>query len=510
MSDLQVQKVHGQSRHFARFHHAPLPRRGTVLARGKELAAGGFGTVYPLTGIGGKPLRRPLLAKLFHSSTLDEHGGPGELIARVVGLQDRLDRSQVRDWPDALLALPYWIASCEHDGRDELVAMMLDLGHLGYEEIGFESQEAERHRALPWYERVELACSYAQRAALLESLSYVHADQNPENLLFNTQTLDTQIIDFDAGVVVEKGDERPLTPGKPDDCMPPEIKRPGLNVDPIDIESYTPGAERWSVGSIVGLILFGIHPGFFLRFLSAKTIAGYAGQGPCWPQIDLGSREFRSEIEASYFSFLPLFEAAPGGTREAFARFFAAGTNGDLRPSAREWVDALELARKPPRLEELTLGPDVALEGSELEVSWQFDGADRVECPELGTLEPSGSATLTAHRSTRLSFEAFNRYGRTSERTRMVRVVPLPRIERIPVPAFPSFDLRARIPRPLATPPPQPMPPPRFGRAAGVPRNAPLVLDAATVPRAAPLPLPFLSPLIDSLLPKSIRGDRDR
>ena len=175
---------------------------------------------------------------------------------------------------------------------------MLDLEPLGCKapfgdcEDEDDDRAYERYCALDSLDRVDLALRFAERAALLERVAFLHCDLNPPNLQLNLTSRDVQVIDFDAGMVLVRGDERRLTAGKPDDCMPPEVKVPGRSRPAL--ERYTAHAERWSIGSLMGLFLTGEHPGFFLRMFGARTVDAYARSAHTWPDIDIGGPLFRA------------------------------------------------------------------------------------------------------------------------------------------------------------------------------------------------------------------------
>ena len=172
------------------------------------------------------------------------------------------------------------------DGRERLVALMLDLGAIGYAQCALADvagRLAHRRRALA--ERTNLAVTCLQRLELLERVAFVHGDLNPPNVLFNPVAGDLQVIDFDSGAVVTTGRERPRTCGKPDEFMPPECKVPGP-AGGADPALYTRASERWSYGSLAGMLLFAGHPAFFLDEISGASITAYAKAPERWPDID--------------------------------------------------------------------------------------------------------------------------------------------------------------------------------------------------------------------------------
>jgi len=422
---------------------------------------------------------------------------------RVAALQRAFDASPDRDWPERLLAFPFSIAAAELEGEEREAIFMLDLTELGYENAKpfFEKPEVAAYQERPGHERVELAHSYARGAALLEAIRFLHGDQNIPNLMLNLETLDTQIVDLDSGAVLVSGEERALPEGKRDDCLPPEVKVPTPNGVEVDKSRWDADAERWAVGSLVGYLSLGVPPAFFLPRTSAAVIDAYAKEGP-WPEIDPASPLLAPGVAATYEYWRPRLEAAPGRLVETFARFFRAGTRGADRPSAAEWVDALEAARAKPRFLSIEVTPPVAPEGTEVVLSWEAEGADRVEHAVLGELPAMGEAALAVDRSGRQTLTAVNFYGRAEASTEVVRVVPLPKLTAIPMPGFPGLELRTSI---ATAAPPRPVPslPPRLGKAIEI---APAASTLFARPAPPPPPPRFGELFKPIAVPRRIRS----
>ncbi len=505
MSRLVVDRVHAESRAFARHHAIRLPAAGAELAIGPERDRGGFGAVHPVVTVDGRQPTPALLAKVMGDEPIADARGPEALARRIAGLQRALEARPGLDWADALLALPFSVLGGALDGRQALVLLMLDLKPLGYVPAPFAGDKPVREsygRGNP-DDRLDLATSFAERAELLEEVAFVHGDVNPPNVLIHLPRRDVQIIDFDAGVVVATGRERPLTAGKADPCMPPEVKVPGKR-DP-DRERYTPGAERWAVASLLGIVLTGVHPGFFLAAIGARTVDAYARSGRRWPDVDQSGDEFRqvAGMPALYAQWLKVFEALPGRVRELFAVLFEAGTDGDRRPRAADWAAAMRSARLPPELVRVEVSDDLVVEGTEVVLSWASTDADYVESPVLGRLAPTGSIPVIVERSVSWGLVAVNRYGPSDVRSSpVVRVVPLPRIETLPIPCPPNLHLTASF---ALQAPPRALPPqvevPRFPHA---PSLAPVRRRSPDGRPSAPVipPLPALSAMAARVFPR--------
>lgn len=460
MRPLRVQRVVSDSPTFAGRHKLHLPKPGDVYSLGAERGDGKFGRVWaaePREARSGEP-----------ALVVKESKGITPLADRVTALQEALASSVDPDWPERLLAFPFSVVLAEIDGDECEAIFMLDLAELGYEGADpvFESR-LEEYLRRPVYERVELAYSYSRAAATLEEIGFIHGDQNLPNLMFNFETLDTQIVDLDAGAILVTGEERSLAEGKRDDCRPPEVTVLTAHGWDVDKAFWDMGAERWSIGSLVGRLSLGTHPAVFLIRATASIVDTYAEEGP-WPEFDLEADYAEPEAEPLYKFWRPRFDAAPGRLTETFVRFFRAGTRGAERPTAQDWVDALEPARRKPQFVSLEAKPLVVPEGTEVVIQWEAEGAEYVEHPELGELPPKGEATLVVEKSARHALTAVNYYGRETAATDVVRVVPLPKLTSIPIAGFPGLELQATI---ATAAPPRAVPgfPPRLIRSVGVP-----------------------------------------
>jgi serine/threonine protein kinase len=465
MITIRVTRVISKLPGFAREHGIDLPRKGDTLTLDAERSSGGFGSIHSVKD--GARGSGPALVVKVPSEDCTWLGSAVEILHRA------LSARPAREWAHVLLAMPFLVVEAEIEGEIEEVTLMLDLLALGYRELRDGELSSPDYQRLPVHCHVEYADAFARATAFLESIAFLHGDLNEPNLLLHDELLDVQLVDLDSGAVVVNGDERARVQGKPlhPDTIPPEAIKPGADQS-VDKSAWDLAAERWSIGYLLGYLIFGVPPSFFLRYSSAKSIDAYSRVGP-WPDIDLDNPLFNPAAEAAYKYWRPFLEDAPGKVTETFVRFFRAGTNGALRPTAQDWVDALAPARRRPQFVSIGINPTVAPEGTEVVLTWEAKGAEYVEHPALGRLDPSGEATMVAGASGRQQLTAVNYYGRTEELTEPLRVVPLPRLTSIPLPSFPGLDLKARIvagsvPRVL-----QPLQPPRLVRSIAVPPTPP-------------------------------------
>lgn len=448
----RIAAVQWRAASFAAHHSLTIPPDGVDLTIAPPFARGGFGAVHSLEAIDGRTPARRIVVKVFEPAVIARHGGAATLIAGIEDLAVALEACGEPAWPDAVLALPFFMATAELTGDRVLAAFMLDLRALGYAPVDFaDPATAGLYFARTQRDRIDLALRFTRTCALLERAQFVHGDLNPENLLVNLATLDVQVIDFDAGVVVRTGSERPSTPGKLDDCMPPEVKSTAAGANPVDLDSYTLEAERWAVGSLVGYLVFGAHPAFFLRSISAAVIDAYARQPGSWPEIDEHGPLFTTlaRNQVAYKRMKPELAALPGGARDAFKALFAAGTDGQRRPTAADWATGLEGLRAPPVIDLLEVDADFVVEGTLVGISWQARNATKVALSSIGDVAAVGSTAQPLTSTTAFTLRAENAYGTAEAHSPTVRVIALPRIDAIPVPAFPGITLNFVYPSDL-------------------------------------------------------------
>jgi hypothetical protein len=89
--------------------------------------------------------------------------------------------------------------------------------------------------------------------------------------------------------------------------------------------------------------ILGIHPAFFLRAISRTVLDAYANGPLSWPDIDTDGPLFTRLVpnRLAYGAMRADLLSLPAAALELVRRLFAAGTDGELRPSAADWVAGL-------------------------------------------------------------------------------------------------------------------------------------------------------------------------
>ena len=380
-SEVIIAHVEAASAAFSQHHQVDVPQDGARLRLGDDVGHGAFGTVYPVESIDGRPPSQQILAKVFGTTQMAGGGGPASTIAKTHDLHLALESSGVPAWPDAILGLPYCLFRGSVQGKPTLVALMLDLRARGYTPAPFtEQDELKNYNRRPQQDRIDIAVRLCERLRLLEDIGFVHGDLNSDNLLFNLRDRDVQVIDFDSGVVLKTGNERPDTAGKTDDCMPPEVKGAGTGQQ-VYLDVFTPEAERWSTGSLIGYCLLGFHPGFFLRAISKTVVDGYARAHETWPEIHVDGPLFTKlrDNQRHYGALRDRCLQLPRQVRERFAEFFNAGIDGSRRPTAAQWRDTLTILTRPPEIDRFTISEPTVFQGMVVELAWATTGSQHID-----------------------------------------------------------------------------------------------------------------------------------
>jgi hypothetical protein len=463
-------------------------RRDDLLAEldlGRPVGSpGAFGEVRELRQIGEVIPTRPLVVKVFNTAVIDR-AAADDLTRRCSELVTRLRASVGSDWFRNWRAVPVAVGIGHMRGEERTWSIMRDV-----RADGFEAGDEVNTLHLPLDHRLDLARSFADRMAELERIEVTHTDVCLENVVVDVGTRRVQLIDLD-GVVPAGLGVGPLTPGHRDEFMPPEVKGGG-SAEP-DLDAVNPPAERWSTAMMIGHLVLGRAPFFFLRAISEQVVQTYAAHPGVWPRIDVSSPLFFQRNRRAYEQWLtrdvPVLPDDFVATMDEFRR---AGTDGGSRPTARQWARACAAVLTPPEVVEFTIDSSGGPVGMPVQLSWVVDRAERVEVVGVGTFLPSETVTvLLAPGPQRFEIVATSRIGEARARSDVIFGVNVPELTAVPWPDFPGLtlsgslpivsmpafdrlvaslgnDLVVPVPSFAATPVPQLPRPPRIGAMLGV------------------------------------------
>lgn len=287
---------------------------GHPLELGPALGRGGEGAVHEITG------RPSFVAKIYHQPIAADKAIKLEHMAR----QAHPSLLDIAAWPvDVLRAQP---------GGPTQGFIMARVN--GYREIHSLYGPSHRKKAFPqadWSFLVHAARNLASAFEAIHARGHVIGDVNPGNVVVSPQAL-VRLIDCDSFQISANGRLFPCEVGVP------QFTAPELQGQPFHGLRRTPDHDAF------GLALLCFH----LLFMGRHPFAGrYRGKGDM--PIERAIRECRfafgrhahtRQMEPPPHT-LP-FAALPGAVADLFERAFAPPKLAQGRPSARDWLRALE------------------------------------------------------------------------------------------------------------------------------------------------------------------------
>jgi len=404
--------------------NGPAVTVGTVLRVGAEIGSGGFGTVSACTVAGASAPAGAIVVKQFSGNGADPRRN-----ADVVADLHRALELLTTDWTPHCWGVPYWVGNViSATGQQGVAWVGADLSARGFEPLADLLEDRQDDLiAQPLPRRLELVAHFAAGQVVRDAAGFVHADINPENVFVNLATGHVQVIDVDSGVVRWAGTELPLTTGKADEFLAPEI----INAAGVpDITVVGPDSERWATGLTACILLLGVHPLFFLRTLGPVAIAGYA-QRYTWPVIAPHDPLYQPTNDAFYRGWRRTVDQLPDTVTGVIQQLLGPGyTTPALRPDPQAWLDSL--TAEPPTIELISY-PRVVHQHTAFAISWTTHRAATVELTSsrnprrYGPYPPNGVAqiVLSATGDT-ITLTARNAFGETTATTDAILVLRRP------------------------------------------------------------------------------------
>ena len=389
----------------------PIPRVATLvpgdhITAGAVVGAGGFGTVYQCDTRPGGSGPGIVLKRHDPSPTLDPASCAGVISALHQNVDARWGNNPTAAraiWP----ALPFWVGHVRWAGRDVIVSLATDLSTAGYrafEQVIEDAAELRNWLGAPIADRHLVALRLAELTVAAEEIGYVHADVNIENTFVDLGGGRATLIDFDGGWLPGAPGTGPLTWGKADDFVAPEVRARGvLNSSVIGRDS-----DRWSIGFLLHYLLFGVGPLFFLNTLSEASIRSYLS-AHTWPDIDIRSKLFNQPNRSFYARYLQDLTDLPPVLVELFRRLVSRGTSDpSARPSAIEWSTALATTGTAPCFDLVAVSASATIATRPVRVAWSAPGATSVTIDGAGPYPEKGRAVVHLDRTRAIRLVATN------------------------------------------------------------------------------------------------------
>jgi DNA-binding helix-hairpin-helix protein with protein kinase domain len=287
---------------------------GHPVEPGKTLGRGGEGAVHEIAG------RPGFVAKIYHQPV------DADKALKLAGM--------ARQAHPALLEVAAWPVDVLHAGPRGPVQGFVMPRVSGYQEIHSLYGPSHRKRAFPhadWSFLVHAARNLASAFEAIHARGHVIGDVNPGNVVVSAQAL-VKLIDCDS-FQIDTGDRLFLC-----DVGVPQFTAPELQDRPFRGLRRTPDHDAF------GLALLCFH----LLFMGRHPFAGrFRGKGDM--PIERAIREYRFAFGHSAAAWqmeppphtLP-FAALPRPVADLFERAFVPLAPARNRPTAREWLLALE------------------------------------------------------------------------------------------------------------------------------------------------------------------------
>jgi len=295
---------------------------GHLIEPGKILGRGGEGAVHEIAG------RPGFVAKIYHQAV-----GPDKAL-KLEGM--------ARQAHPGLLEIAAWPVDVLRVRPDGPVQGFVMPRVNGYREIHSLYGPSHRKRSFPhadWSFLVHAARNLASAFETIHARNNVIGDVNPGNVVVSAQAL-VKLIDCDS-FQIDTGDRLFLC-----DVGVPQFTAPELQDRPFH------GLRRTPEHDAFGLALLCFH----LLFMGRHPFAGrYRGKGDM--PIERAIKEYRFAFGRQAASrlmeppphTLP-FDALPRPVADLFERAFTASAPAPSRPTAREWLLALERLNRELRM----------------------------------------------------------------------------------------------------------------------------------------------------------------
>lgn len=279
--------------------------------KGDAFAGGMFGKIYRATGVNGGNHLNGLAIKVFNQ------GSAPDLLRNVRHLQEVLNEftdsphpgeREIRHYP-ALFCIPL-ISFKGKLGNDIVEGYAANLvpsdRAMTYDELLSEhrdpSKPVKHWKLFDRYDRMSLAQQLVDGMSFLRSRGYIHADINPHNLLIEYQNKWLHLIDYDSGVVTSRTNDNPLTWGKRNDWVAPEVLAQ-LAKDPTKMVKVSLNTDVWAVAVGIHWMIFNQSPYFFLPAIKDSVLRAYQ-QKYTWPKFSKKDPMFAKPRDPAFLAHI--------------------------------------------------------------------------------------------------------------------------------------------------------------------------------------------------------------
>lgn len=315
-----------------------------------KLGSGGFGKVYEVATLNGKPSKLPLVAKLFFQGTERNYQNTIQLqkIVRDKAAVMKKAGKKFFDLYPALIAMPLLSFEGMLDGETVRGHLSLNLNQLGFfsVESGMRTDAWTRLKNRPMYFKYKMSQVLTKGCAFLREIHFIHADITPDNLFIHPTAPLCALIDYDSGAIITSSKDAPTTKGKPySEWMAPE-----LTCDDPKINKLTAFVDDWAVAVALHNILAGSQV-FYTKHCTFKALEKWRkmyDENPKlqWPKISSNKKyaELFNEHNLKYFNtYLDQYGLIDDAVKKGFETTFVIGALNFLRRwDSNKWTATLD------------------------------------------------------------------------------------------------------------------------------------------------------------------------
>lgn len=380
-----------------------LASASTIEVEDAPLGQGKFGIAYRADRFDGKQVSPQVVKLLTGNRARHGLGTVQELQKRLRAANTKASSPLLQALP-ALRGVPQLSFEGTLEGQQVLGYSANDLSSAGFDEFQAILDDRAKYKtfqALPVSSKMRLARELVAAFQFLSSeIRFIHADMKAEALFLDLSGAHCAVIDFDSGALARNASDTPTTYGTRQDWLAPEIisqlNAPGNgSVIKVNLQS-----DVWSINIAIHYLIFGLHPLFFLKEISDRSIDAYFKQFT-WPDVAPAFPYFRPDVAAVYPKYRDFAKRAVPA--EVMKRLAYTIGNGFRDPNQRttydQWQTALTSLNQS-RIRSFVADRVLVQDGRPVHLTWDVVGAAKLELTNQGDVTGKTSVDVVVTQDT--------------------------------------------------------------------------------------------------------------